>query len=1119
MQQLVDHLRCMHKKGATANSKEPRRDEVSELNNYLASVGFWYCHPHKKYLPSVVSPKPDKNGLYTFRYKACQECPGYTGPARYRPLQTLQLKLDKNLSLDKQIARIEQEAEQAQSAHRPTRAAPASGNEGTAQVAQVKQPAPQQEEDRITPVQQPPPPVPAPVPVPAEDERAPLPRQELPSLQDICTTHIPIISHIPNRHRAALATVLSKVMWEAARATQDSTAAVNAFKKLLLFPAALLASPKKTSKVVQKGNASNSQIFRRRIELWEQGQFQTLWKEAHPLSSARAYTKLSAEQQKVSNARRAVRLAKEGAYGKAVQALQSVGVAPDSEQTAEALLAKHPQQVPPEQTGVYTPPEISPAAPEFTEEQVRASVKRFPPGSAAGGSGLRPNHLLELLDVPNPKENAGLLAGLTRVVNLLAAGKAPKSISAWIAGAPLTALLKEDNGIRPIAVGETLRRIVSNCLMTSVSQEAREYFQPLQLGIATSGGTEAIVHSVRRTIKAHGKDKRYALLTVDLKNAFNLVSRASFLEQIKEHFPTLLPWVEYCYHVDKPFLWFGETLLLSVIGSQQGDGLGGLLFAVAAHPFVVKIKELVEAGSLDQETAALLLTAWFFDDGYISGTHEQLVKVLEFLSSEEAKACGLYVRVDKCKIYWPTAPSDEVQASYPPDVKQEYSDGFYILKAPVGTTEFMEREFSQHIQELKSLIDAILELEDSHVAFQLFRSCLGVCRINYLLRVIPTKATLKGAEEFDELMENALRRLIGGVLDKDIFKELQLPVKDISKNTPTFGVGITSAVHTAASAFLASCSLTRKLCNELPGTRSTTPLSEDEEVRETYEIYRQQCLQDRAIPLSEIDSDQTPAQRALTARVYEKALQDIPPGDQRTQAFRSSLALPGSKNWLKCSPSPGLGTYISDRDFKVWFQYFCRVPLYAQDAKCPRCSKDMDQYGDHLLYCPNGAPRGWRHDSQVMLLASDLSKAARHPIVEPPQGTHKVRPDIKALGSNGGTDFYDVVFVHPLTDARLQAVARNPTQPLQHARHHKLRHYSAFLQSQGPGSRLVPIPVSTLGGWHPEAYGFVAGLAESIASRAMMPRSFARQAMFCRHAARMVRNNANCLLDGVQVEI
>ena len=50
---------------------------------------------------------------------------------------------------------------------------------------------------------------------------------------------------------------------------------------------------------------------------------------------------------------------------------------------------------------------------------------------------------------------------LTRFVNLLLSGRADHRLSPLLVGAPLTGLLKPEDGVRPIAVGEVLRRLVS----------------------------------------------------------------------------------------------------------------------------------------------------------------------------------------------------------------------------------------------------------------------------------------------------------------------------------------------------------------------------------------------------------------------------------------------------------------------------------------------------------------------------------------------------------------------------------------------------------------------------------------------------------------------------------
>ena len=136
-------------------------------------------------------------------------------------------------------------------------------------------------------------------------------------------------------------------------------------------------------------------------------------------------------------------------------------------------------------------------------------------------------------------------------------------------------------------------------------------------------------------------------------------------------------------------------------------------------------------------------------------------------------------------------------------------------------------------------------------------------------------------------------------------------------------------------------------------------------------------------------------------------------------------AAPGAKDWLKCRPSKSLLTYISNRDYRVWFTFYCRRPLAKSKTKFPRsnCTKEINIYGDHLLHCKYSArstfsPMIRRHDAHFRLLTDDLRTAIRNPILEPRDHTsiHHVRPDIMALGPQGGEDKIDIAFCHHFAD-------------------------------------------------------------------------------------------------------
>ena len=105
-------------------------------------------------------------------------------------------------------------------------------------------------------------------------------------------------------------------------------------------------------------------------------------------------------------------------------------------------------------------------------------------------------------------------------------------------------MAKAGGGLRPIAIAETIRRLVSKCCCEATVEEAKVIFGPLQVGVATQGGAEASVHAVRKLAEEFGEDPGKIMLKVDFSNAFNLVDHTVMLAQVFEKLPVLYRWVE-----------------------------------------------------------------------------------------------------------------------------------------------------------------------------------------------------------------------------------------------------------------------------------------------------------------------------------------------------------------------------------------------------------------------------------------------------------------------------------------------------------------------------------------------------------------------------------------------
>ena len=128
---------------------------------------------------------------------------------------------------------------------------------------------------------------------------------------------------------------------------------------------------------------------------------------------------------------------------------------------------------------------------------------------------------------------------LADFTNFALAGLIPPPVRPLIFGATLTALSKEGGGLRPIAVGLTLRRLICKAAALLCTPICAPYLSPFQVGVGTKGGAEALVHATRHFLKA--KSPEQAFVKLDFTNAFNTLRRDAMLEAVATVCPGLLP--------------------------------------------------------------------------------------------------------------------------------------------------------------------------------------------------------------------------------------------------------------------------------------------------------------------------------------------------------------------------------------------------------------------------------------------------------------------------------------------------------------------------------------------------------------------------------------------------
>ena len=447
----------------------------------------------------------------------------------------------------------------------------------------------------------------------ATQSTLPLPQPAfLPSLAEAHSTYVPTHKWPPKSVRPESTRTLTSLLNHLSEHPQDK----NAWVQLSIYHRCVLPALKGP----ELGDASsNVQLIRDRLRRWQAGECGELWQEAVQAFNNRPKKKKKnavAKTQEQWNVERAVTLAQDGQYARALTALTSLGMAEHCQETVDVMRRKHP---PPLQATKV--PHVTARPKAFSPSEVRKAAESFARGGAAGPCGMRPEHLLVALKVTPGNRGDKACSALTKLVNILAAGSLPSTVAPYFCGARLHAAKKKDDGLRPIAVGNIIQRLVSKCFATALADKAASILKPHQLGVGCQGGCEAATHAVR---DASQQDPSLWVLQCDLVNAFNQVDRSHMLAAVAEHFPECLPWAISCYSQDS-HLQFGDTSISSSTGLRQGCPLAATFFCVTLQPVVE---------SVQQQVPTLQLNVWFHDDGHLVGTLPELEKVVSILERE-----------------------------------------------------------------------------------------------------------------------------------------------------------------------------------------------------------------------------------------------------------------------------------------------------------------------------------------------------------------------------------------------------------------------------------------------------------------------------------------------------
>ena len=758
-------------------------------------------------------------------------------------------------------------------------------------------------------------------------------------------------------------------------------------------------------------------------------------------------------------------------------------ILPYDESTFSVLKTKHPSRHPESHMPDWPSDDSGANALQLTEEQVRRAVMSFPGGSAGGSDLLLPQHLKDLISKSSGDGGTQLLSSLTGLCNKMLRGEVPEHVTPVLYGASLLAFSKPRGGVRPIAIGGTLRRLVAKAAVFHLKPEVEPKLFPFQLGVSIPSGAEVIVHSARSfcAMKKHSPDP-IAFLKVDFENAFNTIRRDKLLDAVKKDFGCVFPFLFQCYSKNS-ILIFNGTRLDSAEGIQQGDPLGPLCFSLCLQGLISRLSSS--------------LNVWYLDDGTLAGDPSIVESDFRKIIDEQ-DSLGLRVNIKKCELSvlgLDSAKNNAVATSFAnnfPDINIVPVDDINLLGTPLFPGG-IDKELSSRLHSFK-LLCSRLERLDHHEALFLLKNAFFIPKFLYILRTFPCHGN-RLLTEIDLRMKACIESITNCRFDDPTFRQASLPIK-------LGGLGVRRAEDLALPAFISSSLKCSAMVDQLLSQADSDPFRSS--VSDAITAWKAQDSR-LAEPLAKAQYQQKSWDLPLAKLHLADLIGSATDSSNRGRLL--AVSSPHAGAWLNAVPICPLGLKLDNDSLRIAVALRLGVEM-AMPYTCI-CGTTVERKTVHGLDCRKSGGRHVRHSAVNDVLHRAL-QAAGVPSQLEPSGLSRddgKRPDGATIipFSKGKCLVWDVTCVNTLAASHINSAASQAGAPSEAAELKKHKKYASLSEQY----IFTPVALETLGSWGPEANTFVGELGRRLAVATGEPRatSFLRQKI----GIAVQRGNAVCI--------
>ena len=297
-----------------------------------------------------------------------------------------------------------------------------------------------------------------------------------------------------------------------------------ALKAFMVLTSLILQKPSATSK-----SKEHSMAIERRLSLWRQGDLNMLMKEILFIQDKFVNSKRARSVEDISRA--FAKLVFQGKITAAIKMLDkenSSGLLKFSDEVLTQLRDKHPFPAEIEEECLLHGPEDLVPAGIFDKQQIFDSALKTT--GSSGPSGMDAELYRRILCSKNFTTKGKTLreeiARLTR--NLLRHYYHLSLLEGYTACRLIP--LDKNPGVRPIGMGEVLRRIIGKTISTMFKEQIKEAAGSLQVCAGHSSGAKASVLAMSQVFEEDGTD---AVLLIDATSAFNQMNRAAAMHNIR----------------------------------------------------------------------------------------------------------------------------------------------------------------------------------------------------------------------------------------------------------------------------------------------------------------------------------------------------------------------------------------------------------------------------------------------------------------------------------------------------------------------------------------------------------------------------------------------------------